>query len=130
MPDLGVALPAGRGAGGSRRRRTALRTLNPHFLVCNVDARDGRGLAELEAYRQVAEAVSAGIVLEIVIPDERDAAASLAPVAEAVRRARLTSPSVVVSSAADLKSWQPGAKRPEKPTAEEISKPRALLFPA
>ena len=89
MPDLGVALPAEE-ASAALAASDALRTLNPHFLVSNVDARDGRELAELEAYRRVAEAVSAGLVLEIVIPDERDAAASLAPVAEAVRRARLT----------------------------------------
>ena len=59
MPDLGVALPAEE-AAAALAASDALRTLNPHFLVCNVDARDGRGLAELEAYRQVAEAVSAG----------------------------------------------------------------------
>jgi len=35
----------------------------------------------------------------------------------------------VVSSAADLKSWQPGAKRPEKPTVEEIAKAARATFP-
>ena len=89
----------------------------------------GEDFAELQAYRQVAEAVSAGVVLEILVPDERDAAASLAPVAEAVRRARLRFESVVVSSAADLKSWQPGAKRPEKPTVEEICGAARAAFP-
>ena len=89
------ARPRRRAAPRKRPRRlspprTPCALSNPHFLVSNVDARDGRELAELEAYRRVAEAVSAGLVLEIVIPDERDAAASLAPVAEAVRRARLT----------------------------------------
>ena len=128
MPALGVALPAEE-ASAALAASDALRTLNPHFLVSNVDARDGRGLAELQAYRQVAEAVSAGLVLEIVIPDDRDAAASLAPVAEAVRRARLTLESVIVSSAADLKSWQPGAKRPEKPTVEEICIAARAAFP-
>ena len=128
MPDLGVALPAEE-AQAALAAAAALRTLNPHLLVCNVDMRDGRGLAELEAYRKVGEAVSAGIVLEIVIPDERDAAASLAPVAEAVRRAHLRLESVVVSSAADLKSWQPGAKRPEKPTVEEICGAARAAFP-
>jgi D-apionolactonase len=128
MPDLGVALAAEE-ASAVLAASDALRTLNPHFLVSNVDARDGRGLAEVQAYRQVAEAISAGLVLEIVIPDERDAAASLAPVAEAVRRAGLMLESIVVSSAADLKSWQPGAKRPEKPTVEEICIAARAAFP-
>ncbi len=128
VPDLGVALPAEE-AWATLAASESLRIFNPRFLVCNIDARDGRGLAELEAYRQVAEAVSAGIVLEIIVPDEQDAAASLAPVAEAARRVHLKFDSVVVSSAADLKSWQPGAKRPEKPTVEEISGAARAAFP-
>jgi hypothetical protein len=37
--------------------------------------------------------------------------------------------SIVVSSAADLKSWQPGAKRPERPSVEEIAKAAHTTFP-
>ena len=36
---------------------------------------------------------------------------------------------VAVSSAADLKSWQPGAKRPEKPSVEEICEAARIAFP-
>jgi D-apionolactonase len=66
--------------------------------------------------------------MEIVVPDETDAAAALAPVAAAVTRARLKLDAVVVSSAADLKSWQPGAKRPEKPSVDEICQAARLHF--
>ena len=52
---------------------------SPRFLVCSVDLRDGLGLVKLDAYRQASEAVSAPVVLEIVVPDETDAAASLPP---------------------------------------------------
>jgi|SRR5271166_5128267 len=121
MPPLGVALPAEE-ARATLAALDSLRALKPAFLVCNVDMREGRGLDELEAYRQAAEAVSADVVLEIVVPDEEDAAASLAPVAAAVQAAGLKLESVVVSSAADLKSWQPGAARPERPAVEEICK--------
>ncbi len=34
-----------------------------------------------------------------------------------------------MSSAADLKSWQPGATRPEKPAVEEIAKAARAAFP-
>jgi hypothetical protein len=128
MPDVGVALPSEQ-AAAALDAQDPLAALRPSFLVCNADARDGRGLAELEAYRQVAEAISARIILEIVVPDEADAGGSLAPVAVATQRANLMLESIVVSSAADLKSWQPGADRPEKPTVEEIARAARAAFP-
>jgi hypothetical protein len=83
-----------------------MRELAPRFLVCNVDARNGRGLAELDTYRKVAEALLAPIVMEIVLPDEVDADTSLSPIAAAIARAALPLSAIVLSSAADLKSWQ------------------------
>ena len=53
----------------------------------------------------------------------------LSRVAAAAKRARLEIDSIVVSSAADLKSWQPGAKRPEKPTVEDIAAAARAAFP-
>ena len=97
----------------------ALRVLKPRFLVCHADMRTSMAVSQFERIRQVGEAAAAKIVLEIVVPDEADASASLEPVAAAAKRARLEIDSIVVSSAADLKSWQPGAKRPEKPTVED-----------
>ena len=128
MPDLGVALPAEE-AEPTLAAAVSLRSMRPCFLVCGVDLRDGLALVKLEAYRRASEAVSAPVVLEIVIPDEQDAAISLPPVAAAARKAGLNLDSVVVSSAADLKSWQPGATRPEKPAVEEIAKAARAAFP-
>jgi hypothetical protein len=128
MPDLGVALPAEE-AEETLGSLVSLRAMRPSFLVCNVDLRNGAVLAKVDAYRQASEAVSARVVLEIVVPDEQDAAVSLAPVAKSMREAGLNLDSVVVSTAADLKSWQPGAPRPEKPTAEELARSARALFP-
>ncbi|HZZ60094.1 MAG TPA: hypothetical protein VFE63_02840 [Roseiarcus sp.] len=128
MPDLGVALPAEE-TETTLTAIESLRSMHPRFLVCSVDLRDGLGLARLDAYRKASEAVSAPVVLEIVIPDEQDAAIALAPVAAAARKAGLNLDSVVVSSAADVKSWQPGATRPEKPAVEEIAKAARAAFP-
>ena len=79
--------------------------------------------------RDAAEAAAAKILLEVVVPDEADVEASLKPVAAAAKRVRLEIDSIIVSSAADLKSWQPGAKRPEKPTVDEIAKAARAAFP-
>jgi hypothetical protein len=128
MLDLGVALPAEE-AEETLGALSPLWAMRPSFLVCNVDLRDGVSLAKLAAYRQASEAVSARVVLELVIPDEPDPVASLAPIAAAVREAVLNLDSVVVSTAADLKSWQPGAPRPEKPTVEEVVSATRAAFP-
>jgi hypothetical protein len=128
MPEIGIGLPAEE-ATAALAAIDHLRELAPRFLVCNVDARDGRGLAELDTYRKVSEALTAPIVMEVVLPDEVDADASLSPVAAAIARVRLPISAIIVSSAADLRSWQPGAKRPERPTVEEITKATRAVFP-
>ena len=128
MLDLGVALPAEE-AEKTLDILASLRTMRPSILICSVDLREGAALAKLDAYRQASEAVSARVVLEIVVPDEQDAALSLAAVAKSVREAGLSLDSVIVSTAADLKSWQPGAPRPEKPTVEDLAKETRAAFP-
>jgi D-apionolactonase len=128
MPELGVALPRDEIEAASAAV-DALRVLKPRFLVYHADLRDNAALSKFERIRKAAEAAAAKIVLEVVVPDEADAEASLEPVAAAAKRTRLEIDSIVVSSAADLKSWQPGAKRPEKPTVEEIAKAARAVFP-
>jgi D-apionolactonase len=128
MPDIGIGLPP-EAAAAALAAIERLCRLAPLFLVCAIDARDGRGVAELEAYRRVAEAIPAKVVMEIVLPDEMDAAVALAPIAAAIARAGLQIDAVMISSAADLKSWQPGAERPERPTVEEICHAARAVFP-
>jgi hypothetical protein len=128
MPAIGVGAPWPE-AAATLDAVEGLRKLRPRFLVCSVDGRDLGSLAQLRTYREIAEATSAGVVLEIVIPDDQDARASLAPVAQEVRTAELNLDAVIVSSAADLKSWQPGAARPEKPPVEEIASAARAAFP-
>ncbi|MBV8768435.1 MAG: hypothetical protein JO094_06005 [Hyphomicrobiales bacterium] len=127
MPEIGLGLPAEEAAAalGAIDR---VRELGPRFVVCNIDARDGSGLAELETYREVAQALAAPVVMEIVLPDDSEAEAALSPIAAAVEDARLSLSAIIVSSASDLKSWQPGAKRPERPTVEEISTAARTIF--
>jgi D-apionolactonase len=128
IPELGVALP-NEGIEAASAAVNALCALSPRFLVCYADIRDSAALSDFDTIRQVAEAAAAKIVLEVVVPDEADVRASLEEVATATRRARLEIDAVVVSSAADLKSWQPGAKRPEKPSVEDIAAAAREVFP-
>jgi hypothetical protein len=128
MPEIGVALPHEEIAAASVSA-DALRALKPRFLVCHADLRESQSPSEFERIREASEAADARIVLEIVVPDKADAIASLEPISAAAKRAGLKVDSIVVSSASDLKSWQPGAERPEKPTVEEIAKAARAAFP-
>jgi hypothetical protein len=128
MPELGVALPNEEIEAASAAV-DALCALSARFLVCHADLRDSAALSEFGTIGQVAEASSAKIVLEVVVPDEADVRASLEEVVTAAKRARLEIDAVVVSSASDPKSWQPGAKRPEKPTVEDIAAAAREVFP-
>lgn len=128
MLELGVALPHDE-IEATSAASDALRALKPRFLVSHADLREGAALSEFEGIRQAGEAAGAKVVLEVVVPDEADASASLETVAAAAKRVGLEIDSIVVSSASDLKSWQPGAKRPEKPTVEEIVKAARAAFP-
>ena len=128
LPELGVALPHDE-IEAAFAAIDALRVLKPRFLVCHADMRDSAALSEFERIRQAGEATGAKTVIEVVVPDEADAIASLELVATAAKRARLEIDAVIVSSAADLKSWQPGAKRPEKPSVEDIAAAAREVFP-
>jgi hypothetical protein len=128
VPELGVALAHDEIEAASAAI-DALLVLKPSFLVCHADMRDSAALSEFERIRQAGEATGAKMVIEVVVPDEADAIASLEPVATAAKRARLEIDSIVISSAADLKSWQPGATRPEKPTVEDIAAAARAAFP-
>jgi len=128
MPELRVALPHDEIEAVSAAV-DALRALKPRFLVCHADLPESAALSEFGRIRQPGEAVGAKTVLEVVVPDEVDANASLQTVAAAAKRARLDIDSIVISSASDLKSWQPGANRPEKPTVEEIAEAARAAFP-
>ena len=127
VPELGVALPHDQIEAASAAI-DALRVLKPRFLVCHADMRDGAALSEFERIRQASEATGAKMVIEVVVPG-RSRRGSAEPVVTAAKHARLEIDAVVVSSAADLKSWQPGATRPEKPTIEDIAAAAREVFP-
>jgi len=128
MPEIGIGLPAEE-AAHALAASDLLRKLAPRFLVCGYDTRDGRGLAALGSYRRLAEAAGAALNFEILVEDDKDPADALAAAGAAMARAGVLPAAVIVSPAADLKSWQPGAKRPERPTAEEMAKAARAAFP-
>src|SRR5579871_129157 len=117
MPEIGIGLSTEE-ASHALVASDLVRKLAPRFLVCGYDTRDGRGAAALESYRRLAEAAGAALTFEIIVADDEDPTAALTAAGSAMARVGVLPAAVVVSPAADLKSWQPGAKRPERPTAQ------------
>ena len=128
MPEIGIGLPAEE-ALHALSAADLVRKLAPRFLVCGYDTRDGRGLAVLDFYRRLAVAAGAALAFEIIVADDQDPTGTLAAAGSAMAQAGVLPAAVIVSQAADLKSWQPGAKRPERPTAEEVAKAARAAFP-
>src|SRR5579871_4156170 len=117
MPEIGIGLPAEE-ALHALGAADLVRKLAPRFLVCGYDTRDGRGPAALDSYRRLAEAAGAALAFEIIVADDENPTGTLAAAGSAMVQAGVLPAAVIVSPAADLKSWQPGAKRPERPTAQ------------
>ena len=102
MPEIGL------GVAASERDHLdhgldLLRALGPGHLVCECDPRDDRSVETLAACRELAQALDAEVVLEIVVPCERPVADELAAAAEIAGRAGLAPAAIVPEQARLLK---------------------------
>jgi D-apionolactonase len=102
----------------------------PQHLNCRIDLRDAGWQDALPRYRELAQRVGAEVVLEIIIPGAERAAAEVERAAAAVQAADLRPAAVVVTPAADLKSYPPGTPLPEGvPSWQEIIGATRAAFP-
>jgi len=106
-----------------------IRALGPNLLVGHLDLRDPSSAAALRHLRRLAEAVSAPMVLEIVLPNRRAPAEELGEAAAAGRASGLSLEAVVPSPQEYLKSWQPQERWPDCPLLEEIYGAAREAFP-
>lgn len=129
MPKVGLSvLPedAERALGVAELVKLA----GPQHLNCRIDLREAEVSKPLAAYRQLAQQTGAEVVLEIIIPGERTPPQELAGAAAAVGGAGLKPAAVVVTPAADLKSYPPGTPFPPGvPGWEEIAAAARAAFP-
>ena len=102
----------------------------PQHLNCRIDLRDAGWEEALPRYRELAQRVGAEVVLEIIIPGAERPAAEIERAAAAVQAADLRPAAVVVTPAADLKSYPPGTPLPEGvPSWQEIIGATRAAFP-
>ena len=102
MPEIGLGVAAAE-REHFNRGLDLLKALGPGHLVCQLDPRDDQGGEALAATRELATALDAEVVLEIVVPCERPVADELAQAAEIAGRAGLAPDAIVPEQARLLK---------------------------
>jgi D-apionolactonase len=102
----------------------------PRHLNCRIDLRAAGWQKVLQRYRELAERVGAEVVLEVIIPGSESPATEVGRAATASEAAGLRPAAVVVTPAADLKSYPPGTPLPDGvPTWQEIVRATRAAFP-
>ncbi len=128
LPPLGLGVPAEE-AEYALERIELLKLAGPRILQCHYDPRRQHGLADLSAYRRLAEQTGADVVLEIVVQSVDDCAAELQGVAALVKQARLALSAIALCPVGDLKSVLPGGARPPAPPLDALYAAARLAFP-
>ena len=128
MPEVGLGVAAEE-RGVLDHGLDLLRALGPDHLVCEYDPRGARGAETLTAYRDVADALDAGVVLEIVVPCERPVGDELAAASEAANRAGLVPAAIVPEQARLLKFTLETVKALGIPGFEEVYGAARAAFP-
>ncbi len=129
MPAVGLSvLPED--AKKALRAADIVKAARVAHLNCRVDLRRRGWEKALSAYGDLAQAAGAKIVLEIVLQGTAAPAEELAPVAKAAKDAGMKLSAVVVTPAADLKSYPPGVPIPKGvPSWQEIAAAARRAFP-
>jgi hypothetical protein len=128
LPAIGVAVPEAE-ADAALANAQQIATAAPRHLVCEADGRHGGLAGTLSVYQQLGKATKADVVLEIILPGQQAPAAEFAPIAAAIKDAKLTPAAIAISPAMDLRGVLPGSKGPAGPTLEEIYKAARGAFP-
>ena len=121
MPKIGVSvLPED--ARAATRVAPLVKAAGVQHVNCRIDLRSKAWQKPLADYAKLARETGAEVVLEIIIPGADRPTKELAEAAKAVRAAKLKPAAVVVTPAADLKSYPPGTPFPEGvPSYEAIA---------
>ncbi len=128
LPPLGLGVPAEE-AQHALQQVGLLKLVGPRILQCHYDPRRQHGLADLTAYRQLAEQTGADVVLEIVVQSIDQFAAELQGVAALVKESGLALAGIAVCPVGDLKSVLPGGARPPAPPLDAFYAAARQAFP-
>jgi D-apionolactonase len=129
MPKFGLVLTPGE-SDATLTQIARLKAIAPQLLLCHYDPTVGHGVCELAAYAQIARQHEADVVLECVVPCERQLLDEFAEIADQVSAAGLTLDAIAVSPSVDRRSTPPGSRWPECPPLEEVYAAARRTFPS
>jgi len=102
----------------------------PRHLNCRIDLRESGWEEALPRYGELAQRLGAEVVLEVIVPGTDSPDTEVGRAAAAVEGAGLRPSAVVVTPAADLKSYPPGTPFPAGvPSWQEIVGATRAAFP-
>ena len=129
MPRIGLSvLPED--AARALSAAELVRQAAPQHLNCRIDLRARDWERQIAPYRDLSAKSGAETVLEVIVPGEGAPDAELQPVAAALGKAGLKPAAIVVTPAADLKSYPPGTPSPDNvPSWTDIAGAARRHFP-
>ena len=138
MPAVGLAVP-GEHARAVLDLIEPLRAVGPAHLVAEFDARKGHDAGLAQTYGELARALGADLVLEVVLPcvdgegkptaDLEVLRRDLNYVKGQIERVAVRPARIAISPACDLKCTLPGSIWPKAPTWEELVSAARAAFP-
>ena len=138
MPAVGLAVPAEH-ARAALDLIEPLRALGPAHLVAEFDARKGHDAGLAQTYGELARALGADLVLEVILPcvdadgrptDDLDVLRhDLNHVKGQIERVAVRPARIAVSPACDLKCTLPGSVFPKAPAWAELVAAARTAFP-
>jgi len=105
------------------------RAVGPQLLNGRIDPRAGQGAREMKALGDLAEAVGAGLTLELVVPCRREPSVELAELAAQLRDSGVRPESIVVAAAEDRIRQDPGPPPPSLSLLGDIHLCARAAFP-
>ena len=129
MPEIGLGVAMADAPAAAQHGRALLAALGARHLVCEYDPREGGAAEALSAYRALAEALDAEVVLEIVVPCARPVDRELRSAAEAAAGAGLRPASVVPEQARLLRFTLESVEALGIPGFAEVYRAARAAFP-
>ncbi|HUL09313.1 MAG TPA: hypothetical protein VLV76_23480 [Candidatus Acidoferrum sp.] len=111
MPMIGLRAPV-QWLREAEAALDLLRPVRPQLVNGRIDPRAGYGVRELKRFGALAEALGAGLMLELVVPALRDPSLELGEFAAQLRESGVRPESIAVALAEDRIRQEPGAPPP------------------
>jgi hypothetical protein len=111
MPMIGLRAPV-QWMKEAEAALDLIRPAGPQLINGRIDPRAGHGAGEIRRFSALAEAVGAGLMLELVVPCRRDPSVELAEFAAQLQDSGARPESIAVAPAEDRIRQEPGAPPP------------------